>query len=279
MTDRSLPASNVPFPTTQWSRLVAAGDRASPEANEALAELCRAYWFPIYAFIRRRGFGPEPSRNLTQDFFARLLEKGVFAQADPARGRFRTFLRAVCADFLADHRDRENSLRRGGGRALLPLDMASWEGRLAREPAHELTAERLFDRKWALTLLTTAHDRLRVENTRAGRTEIFEALNVFLTEGPRAVPCATLAAQLRMTEGAVRVAVHRLRDASAKSFARRSPRRWPIRPMSTMRSASSSPHSTHDPEKTVGGRVTFGRGILIGMRRGSNDDGQLRHSG
>src|SRR5689334_3894324 len=114
------PPSAACFPTTQWSRVVAAGDPGSPLTREALAELCRSYWFPLYAYIRRRGHDPERSQDLTQDLFARLLEKGVLAAADPARGRFRAFLRAVCADFLSNQLDREKALKRGGGRPVLP---------------------------------------------------------------------------------------------------------------------------------------------------------------
>ena len=143
MTD---PPSAAPFPTTHWSRVVAAGDPGAPLACEALADLCRAYWFPLYAYIRRRGHDPDRALDLTQDLFVRLLEKGVVASADPARGRFRSFLRAVCADFLANRRDRENALKRGGGRVIVPMRSDEAEGRYASEPAYELTPERVFDR-------------------------------------------------------------------------------------------------------------------------------------
>src|SRR3954452_22241741 len=142
------PHSAAPFPTTHWSRVVAAEDPGTPLAHEALADLCRAYWFPLYAYIRRRGHDPDRARDLTQDLFIRLLEKGVLAAADPARGRFRSFLRAVCADFLAKRRDRENALKRGGGRPVVPIDPDEAEGCYGREPAHELTPERIFDRTW-----------------------------------------------------------------------------------------------------------------------------------
>src|SRR4051794_20060126 len=159
MTDET---SGARFPTTCWSRVAAAGDPHSPTAREALITLCENYWFPLYAAIRRRGYGPHEAQDLTQDLFARLLEKGVFAEADPARGRFRTFLRAVCDHFLANHRDRENAQKRGGGKAAaaIPFDLAEGERRYAREPAHELTPERVFDRAWALTLLGRTLDRL-----------------------------------------------------------------------------------------------------------------------
>jgi RNA polymerase sigma factor (sigma-70 family) len=205
------PASAARFPTTQWSRIVAAGDPGAPQAREALAGLCAAYWYPLYAYVRRRGFPPDRAQDLTQSFFARLLEKGVLRAADPARGRFRSFLRAVCADFLANHRDHENAGKRGGGRPVLSIDALDAEGRYAREPAHGLTPERIFDRTWALMLLGRVLEQLREEYRVAGRSATFEVLTPALIDGPRAVAYATLAARLGTTEGAVRVAVHRLR--------------------------------------------------------------------
>jgi RNA polymerase sigma-70 factor (ECF subfamily) len=116
------------FPTTRWSRVVLAGDPDAPRARESLAELCNAYWYPLYTYIRRRGNDPEQARDLTQELFARLLEKGLLAEADPSRGRFRSFLRTVCAHFLANRRDREQAKKRGGGRADLPIDPVDAEG-------------------------------------------------------------------------------------------------------------------------------------------------------
>jgi len=208
MTD---PPSAARFPTTHWSRVVAAGGSGAPLAREALAELCRAYWFPLYAYIRRRGHDPDRALDLTQDLFVRLLEKGVLAAADPARGRFRTFLRAVCADFLANCRDRENALKRGGGRPIVPIDSDEAEGRYAREPTHVLTPERIFDRNWALILLGRVLEQLSEEYRVAGQSLTFEVLSPVLTDGSRVVAYATLAARLSTTEGAVRVAAHRLR--------------------------------------------------------------------
>jgi RNA polymerase sigma-70 factor (ECF subfamily) len=205
------PPSAARFPTTHWSRIVAAGDPGAPLACEALADLCRAYWFPLYAYIRRRGYDPDRALDLTQDLFVRLLEKGVLAAADPARGRFRSFLRAVCADFLANRRDRENALKRGGGRVIVPMGCDEAEGRYAREPAHELTPERIFDRTWALILLGRVLEQLREDYRLAGQSRTFEVLSPVLTDGPRVVAYATLAARLGTTERAVRVAVHRLR--------------------------------------------------------------------
>ncbi len=199
------------FPTTHWSRVVAAGDPVGPEARESLAILCDAYWYPLYAYIRRRGYPPEKAQDLTQDFFTRLLEKGLLAEADPGRGRFRSFLRTVCAHYLANQRDRENTQKRGGGRPAVHIDAVQAEGRYASELAHELTAERIFDRSWALTLLDRVFGQLRREYEEAGRETVFETLQVFLTEDPGAVPYSSVAQRLSMTRGAVRVAVHRLR--------------------------------------------------------------------
>ncbi len=199
------------FPSTHWSRVVAAGDPGTPEAREALAALCDAYWYPIYAYIRRRGQTPEQAQDATQDFFAYLLEQDLIARADPGRGRFRSFLRGVCDNHLANRRDRANARKRGGGRPMISIDASDAEGRYAREPAHELTPDRIFDRSWALTLLGLVLDKLRREYEEAGGASTFEELRGVLTGGRTADPYATIAARLDTTEGAVRVAVHRLR--------------------------------------------------------------------
>jgi DNA-directed RNA polymerase specialized sigma24 family protein len=199
------------FPTTHWSRVAAAGDRATPEDREALAELCRAYWYPLYAFIRRKGRGPEEALDLTQDYFARLLESETVAAADPLRGRFRSFLMADCSRFLADCRERDHAAKRGGGVTPLSIDARDAEGRYLREPAHGRTPERLFERDWALALLDGVLAQLRDEYERSGRGAAFGALKVALTDGPRTVPHDELAGRLGTTAGAVQVAIHRLR--------------------------------------------------------------------
>ena len=199
------------FPTTHWSRVVAAGDPATPEARAALAELCAIYWYPIYALIRRRGYPAEEARDLVQSYFTRLLEKGTLAAADRARGRFRAFLRTDCGYFLADYRDRQHALKRGG-RATVSFDALDAEGRYRADPADDgLTPERLFDRDWALTLLGGVLDHLAAEHAAAGRGAWFDRLQVVLTEGPGAVRYAQIAAQLGTTEAAVQQAVSRLR--------------------------------------------------------------------
>jgi RNA polymerase sigma-70 factor (ECF subfamily) len=199
------------FPSTRWSRIVAAKDVAAPEAREALASLCEAYWYPIYAYVRRQGYTPEASQDLTQEFFAYILERDLLAKADPARGRFRTFLRTVCARQLSEHRDRQNAQKRGGGRPVLAFDARDAEGRYSREPVDALTPERIFDRSWALTLLSRVLEGLRCEYAAAGRAATFEELQTVLSRGPETGSYAPIAARLGTSEGAIRVAVHRLR--------------------------------------------------------------------
>jgi RNA polymerase sigma-70 factor (ECF subfamily) len=199
------------FPTTRWSRIVAAAERDRPEARQALAELCAAYWFPVYALIRRKGHDPDAALDLTQDYFARLLEKPVLAAADRSKGRFRAFVLKDCVHFLANARDRAARLKRGGERTFVPIDSASAEGRYGAEPAHDLTPERLFERTWALTLLAAVFDALRGEFEAAGKRDEFEQLKAVLEQGRGAVPYSEIAARLGTTEGAVKVAVHRLR--------------------------------------------------------------------
>lgn len=199
------------FPTTQWSRVATAASHNASESREALASLCQAYWYPIYAFVRHHGRTPEQAQDLTQDFFAYILERDLIAMADPTRGRFRAFLRTICARQLADHRDRQNAAKRGGGRAPLPIDSSDAERRYSREPADALTPERIFDRTWGLTLLSRVLERLRREYDDAGRSERFEELLVVLTRDPDAASYSEIGLRLGMTEGNVRVAVHRLR--------------------------------------------------------------------
>jgi RNA polymerase sigma-70 factor (ECF subfamily) len=199
------------FRTTRWSVVLAARDRTSPEARQALRELCEAYWYPLYAFVRRQGHPAEEARDLTQEFFVRLLEKDFLALVDQSRGKFRSFLMAACKHFLANERDRARAQKRGGGRELLSLDARDGESRYAAEPFHDLTAERLFERRWALMLLHHVLERLRDEWRQTGKGEQFERLKAFLTGDKPAGQYAQAAEALGATPGAVRVAVHRLR--------------------------------------------------------------------
>jgi RNA polymerase sigma-70 factor (ECF subfamily) len=199
------------FPTTHWSRVARAGDPAAVEAHAALSELCAAYWYPIYALIRRLGHSESDALDLTQEYFARLLEKPVLAAADRTKGRFRGFLRADCGLFLLDRRDRDRALKRGGGRRPLSIDARDAEGRYLVEPVEGLTAERLFDRAWALTLLGRALDRLAADYAATGRAPLFERLEPVLVDDSGSVPYSELAAQLGMSLAAIQQAVHRLR--------------------------------------------------------------------
>jgi RNA polymerase sigma factor (sigma-70 family) len=197
------------FESTQWSVvLAAAGDRTGA-SREALEALCERYWYPVYAFVRRRGHAADEAEDLTQAFFAKLIEKHYVRDADPARGKFRAFLLTAVTHFLANERDREAALKRGGGRMIVSLDGEAAEGRFRAEPADPLTPERVFERRWALTTLERALARLRAEHERAGAADRFERLKGCLTG--EAASHGELAAALGMTEGAVKVAVHRLR--------------------------------------------------------------------
>ena len=199
------------FATTHWSLVLAAGKGAPADAQEALAALCETYWYPLYAYVRRQGHQPDDAQDLTQAFFARLLEKHYLQSADPERGRFRSFLLTAFKRFLSKERDRERAKRRGGGRKLLPLDFEAGERRYSLEPAHEATAEKIYEQRWALTLLDRVFVRLRDESDRAGKREGFNRLKVYLTGEAGTPSHQEAAARLAMTEGAVKVAVHRLR--------------------------------------------------------------------
>jgi RNA polymerase sigma factor (sigma-70 family) len=199
------------FCTTRWSVVRRAQQPGSPEAHEALAWLCENYWYPLYAFVRRKGHDADAARDLTQAFFARLLEKEDLSDADPLRGRFRTFLLAALQNFLANAHDHENALKRGGGRPPVRLDWGDAESRYEHEPAHDLTPEKLFLRRWALTLLDRVLQRLRAEHVEARKEALFDALKVFLTGNAPPETYAEAGRRLKLSEGAVKVAVHRLR--------------------------------------------------------------------
>jgi RNA polymerase sigma-70 factor (ECF subfamily) len=199
------------FATTRWSVVLAAGGVDPPRAREAMSALCGQYWFPIYAFARSRGLPPERAEDLTQGFFAHLLEKEALQRVDPERGRFRSFLLASFKNFLSDERTRDAAQKRGGGLTPVSLDAGAAEHRYALEPAHERTPERLFERQWALTLIERALSRLRDRYTRTGRQDQFDELRVFLSGEKRPVPYSEVARRLGLTELAVKVAVHRLR--------------------------------------------------------------------
>jgi RNA polymerase sigma-70 factor (ECF subfamily) len=207
-------ASAAQFAETQWSLVLAAGRGGdSTRARDALAALCRSYWYPLYAFVRRQGHAPHDAQDLTQDFFARLLEKNWLAGVDRTRGRFRSFLLAAMKHFLANEWDKSKALKRGGGvHNFISLDAESAESRYALEPADNLTADKLYERRWALTLLDRTLARLRDEFVAEGKAKQFDELKFTLTGGRGETPYAELAAKFGMTEGAVKVMVHRLRQ-------------------------------------------------------------------
>jgi RNA polymerase sigma factor (sigma-70 family) len=208
----SEPSPRPAFVTTHWSLVISAGHNDTPQARNALEKLCRTYWFPIYAFVRRQGQAPPDAQDLTQEFFARLLEKNYLTSADPAKGRFRSFLLASLKHFLANEWDKASAQKRGGGQILIPIDVATAETSCGFEPADQLTAEKIFERRWALTLLEQVLHRLRAEYVSDDREKLFEQLKPTLTEASRTVAYAEIATRLGTTEGAVKVAVHRLRQ-------------------------------------------------------------------
>jgi RNA polymerase sigma factor (sigma-70 family) len=199
------------FHTTHWSRIAAATGNEGEASQSALADLCQAYWYPLYAFLRRRGHNAEDARDLTQGFFARLLEKGYLADAEPSRGRFRSFLLTAISRFASKEHDKATAKKRGGGRAVLSIDFADGERRYGNEPADNWTPERIYERRWALTLLDRTLARLRHEHEASSKLAQFELLKIFLTGESGTPPLETVADELGITEGAAKVAVHRLR--------------------------------------------------------------------
>jgi RNA polymerase sigma-70 factor (ECF subfamily) len=199
------------FATTHWSMVVAAGRRSSPQAQEALATLCRAYWYPLYVFIRRQGLSAHEAQDLTQEFFLRLLEKEFLADVNREKGRFRSFLLAACKHFLSNERDRARAKKRGGGRGVVSIDAVYAESRYRLEPTDDLTPEKLFQRRWAMTLLEQVLEALKSESVRMGKGDQFDQLKVFLTAGKGPSSHRKAAEKLGMSESAVKVGVHRLR--------------------------------------------------------------------
>ncbi len=205
------------FATTHWTLVIAAGNAASPDAERALASLCETYWFPVYAFVRRGGRDPDAAKDLTQAFFTRVLEKHYFAEARQDRGKFRSFLLTSVAHFLANQHDRDRAEKRGGGQHLLPLEFDDGERTFLREPVDAATPERLYERRWALAVIDAAMQRVRRKYEKTERAELFSRLQPSLT-GEEPSSYAELAAELTSTEGALRVAVHRLRRQFASSL-------------------------------------------------------------
>jgi len=199
------------FATTHWTVVLAAGRSRSPQAARALEELCRTYWFPLYAYVRRRSHTKEDAEDLTQAFFTRLLEKNSFADLDSEKGKFRAFLLASLKHFLANERDKEHAQKRGGGAVPLSLDWQTADTKFQVTDATEPSPDKAFDREWALALLAKVIDRLQAECVADGKAKLFEQLKTFLTAGQAESAQRDVALALGMEEGAVRVAVHRLR--------------------------------------------------------------------
>ena len=189
--------------------MVTAGDPRREEAHAALVALCEGYWYPLYAYVRRRGYPADQAQDLTQDFFVRLLEGRYLARAEREKGRFRAFILTSLKFFLSDEGDRHHAQKRGAGH-VLSLEISSAEGRYQREPAHDETPERIYERRWALSVLDRVMDRLRADFEQHGRLDHFDRLKVFLLERADA-PYASLARDMNTSEGGLKVAIHRLR--------------------------------------------------------------------
>lgn len=212
------PLSGAPqFTTTHWSVVLAAVDQESSAAADALAQLCCTYWYPIYAYVRRKGYEVADAQDLTQEFFARLLEKNYLGAVDRRKGKFRSFLLASLEHFLAKEWTRSHRLKRGGGKVIIPWDSFEAEERYSLEPPDNWTAERIYERRWALTVLEQAMTALGNEYSAAAKADLFEQLRPFISGDDDEVTYPDLADRLRMTEGAVRVAVHRLRQRYAEA--------------------------------------------------------------
>jgi RNA polymerase sigma-70 factor (ECF subfamily) len=211
---------DTPFATTRWSVVLEAGKPGTPSAKAALSELCNAYWYPLYAFVRRRGHNQDDAADLTQAFFARVLEKNVIGVADPSRGRFRAFLLGSLKNFLANEWDRTQTQKRGGGARPLSLDFEYADERFKREPATRLTPDKEYERNWALAVLERALARLEAEYRKRGKEKLFERLKVALVADDESDPRLAMAKDLGMTEGAVKVALHRMRAAFRESLRR-----------------------------------------------------------
>jgi RNA polymerase sigma factor (sigma-70 family) len=200
------------FATTHWSVVLAAKDRHAPAGRQALESLCQGYWYPLYAFVRRQGHQPEDAADLTQEFFTRLLDKNWLADVSRTKGRFRSFLLAAMTHFLSNEYDKAKARKRGGGCRIVPLEIETAETRYRLEPSDPVTPEQLYERQWALTLLDQVLTRLQALYAEEGKADLFAMLKPCLAGKRESQPYTDLAAGLGMTEGAVRVAVHRLRQ-------------------------------------------------------------------
>lgn len=204
------PRGSSRFNETHWSMVIAAGQKDS-QAGEALQRLCQIYWYPLYAFVRRQGHGKSDAEDLTQEFFARLLARDDLATVDREKGRFRSFLLASMKHFLANEWDREQAQKRGGGKRILSIKLEEPESKYAVEPFHDITPDKLYDRRWAMTVLHQVTAKLREEMRAEGKDVQFEQMKIFLAGGKGEVRYAEVAQNLGISEAAVKTAVHRLR--------------------------------------------------------------------
>ena len=210
---------NDRFDSTRWSLVQTAGDSDSPDAHQALASLCEAYWYPIYVFARRTLGSVENAEDATQAFFANLLEKPNLSNASPQRGRFRAYLLGAFKHFVQHERDKRNAQKRGGGHRHISIDIQNAETRFCLEPADNLTPERLYDKQWALTTINRVIKTLRTEYEENGKLKIFDALmSYILRDGPRTVSYTEIAKKLHMSAGTVRVNRHRLKEQFGRAL-------------------------------------------------------------
>lgn len=207
-----LPDPTGDFATTHWSVVLNAGGEDSSQALVAIEKLARAYWYPLYAYVRRKGHDAHTAEDLTQEFFARVISRSFFARADRAKGRFRSWLLGAMNHFLAHEWEKARTQKRGGGTKLIPLDEAQTNERYKRHLAVETAPEKVFDQQWALTLLERAATRLRATYIADGRPEVYDCLKVFVSGGGAPPSYGEAAVQLGLSESAVKSAIHRLRQ-------------------------------------------------------------------
>jgi RNA polymerase sigma-70 factor (ECF subfamily) len=215
--NRPMPSGQGRFATTHWSVVQAAGLPNSSRYKSSLETLCKTYWYPLYAYLRRHGYNADQASDHTQAFFARIMEKQSIRLADPKRGKFRSFLLTSLKNFIADEYDRSQAQKRGGGKNVLSLDFESAEGQYSLEPKDEMSPEKLFERSWAITMLNNTLDRLSGEYKGERKKKLFEHLKIYLTTDKKTAAYNNIAEKLQMAEGAVKVAVHRLRKRTVNS--------------------------------------------------------------
>jgi len=209
--DSKTPVAGL-FATTHWSVVLAAGNSGTPGAGAALERLCQTYWPPLYAYLRRFGYSPEEAQDLTQDFFAHFLQGNCFSRAEPRRGRFRSFLLTCLQHYTRDLHDWRSAAKRGGGEPVLSLDRERAERGYAAEPMEQSTPERVFEKRWATTLLENVLNHLGAEFARTGKREFFDQLKGFVWGEQGTTPVRQISTDFGVSESAVRVTVHRLRQ-------------------------------------------------------------------